>query len=171
MNGVDLAGVTFGQIPVLTVESDDIEVVGAEGGPLIYRTRTSADQEAIVLAFDIGLSNLPVRVAFPILVANVVDDLVDRGLPASLAAGDPLTLTVGSDVAAVSITLPDGTVRTVPTSEHRECIDKRSHVRRDRSARLLPGAVAGQRWRVHRASSRSSSMPVIRSNRTSCRTR
>jgi hypothetical protein len=117
MTGVDLAGVTFGEVPIIPFASGDTEIVGAEGGPLIVRSETPAGQPEVILAFDIDQSNLPVRVAFPILIANIVDDLVDRGLPSSLAAGDPLVFTVGSTADHVLITGPDGLQHVVAPAQ------------------------------------------------------
>lgn len=108
LNGVDLAGVSFGQAPILTLDASDVEVVGAAEGPLIYRTRTPQDRPAIVLAFDINASNLPVRVAFPILISNLVSDLVARTAPAQVALGESLTLEPRAGTALVRLTNPVG---------------------------------------------------------------
>jgi hypothetical protein len=109
LNGVDLAGVSFGQAPVLTLGANDVEVVGAAEGPLIYRTRTPHDRPAIVLAFDINASNLPVRVSFPILISNLVSDLVARTAPAQVALGESLTIEPRAGTAIVRLTNPLGT--------------------------------------------------------------
>jgi hypothetical protein len=64
-------------------------------------------------------------VAFPILVANVVDDLVDRGLPASLSSGDPMILSLAGETESVLVTLPDGNSRTLAVPATQE-LDQRS---------------------------------------------
>ena len=116
LNGVDLAGVTFGQAPAITLAPTDFEIVGADGGPLIYRTTTAANQHAIVLAFDIAQSNLPLRVSFPILVSNLVSDLVDRNVPLSLAIGDPLVMSLRAGTDSVQITDPTQTGQQISAS-------------------------------------------------------
>ena len=109
LRGVDLAGVVFGQIPALELVAGDTEVVGAEGGPLIYRGRTPGSEEAmVVMTFDLTQSNLPRRVAFPILIANAVGELAPSALPASAPLGDPLTYAPRAGAVTVRVTSPSG---------------------------------------------------------------
>ena len=114
MNGVDLAGVSFGQAPILTLGPNDVEVVGAAEGPLIFRTRTPHDRPAIVLAFDINASNLPVRVPFPILISNLVSDLVARTAPAQVALGESITIEPRAGTVLVRLSNPAGSQTEVP---------------------------------------------------------
>jgi hypothetical protein len=113
LNGVDLAGVTFGQVPIVTLGAGDTEVVGADGGPLIYRTHLANGEPANVLMFNIEESNLPVRVAFPILVSNLVTDLASQSIPASLSVGDPITIAPHAGAASLEITDPGGVAHTL----------------------------------------------------------
>lgn len=117
LRGVDLAGVTFGQVPVIALAPEDTEVVGAADGPLVYRTSLANDQPAIVLMFDIAESNLPVRVSFPILVSNIVSDLVAQQIPASLAVGDPISINLHAGATTLEITDPAGTVHSINTAQ------------------------------------------------------
>jgi Ca-activated chloride channel homolog len=117
LSGVDLAGVTFGQVPIVALGPEDVEVAGAENGPLIYRTRLGNDQPAIVLMFDIAESNLPVRVSFPILVSNVVSDLVAQQIPASLSVGDPISINLHAGATTLEITDPLGTVHSIAITQ------------------------------------------------------
>ncbi len=107
LEGVDLAGVTFGETPVYLLESGQTEVVGADGGPLIFRAELN-DRPVVVLGFDIAQTNLPQRVAFPILIANVAAQLVPSPLPPAVPLGDPLVYRPSADAAAVRVTAPDG---------------------------------------------------------------
>ena len=65
-----------------------------------------------VLAFDIRHSDLPLQVAFPILISNLVEWLAPgrSGVPGSLQPGAPLTLLLPPSAAAeqITITRPDG---------------------------------------------------------------
>lgn len=108
LRSVDLAGVTFGQAPILPLGPNDVEVVGAAEGPLIYRTRTPQARPAIVLAFDINASNLAVRLSLPILISNLVSDLVARTAPAQVALGESLTISPLAGTALVRLTNPAG---------------------------------------------------------------
>jgi len=87
----------------------DTEVVGADGGPLIYRGRTPGSEEPmVVMTFDLTQSNLPQRVAFPILIANAVGELAPSTLPASVPLGDPLTYAPRAGAVTVRFTSPSG---------------------------------------------------------------
>ncbi|HQY29936.1 MAG TPA: VWA domain-containing protein [Thermomicrobiales bacterium] len=106
LSGVDLAGVTFGQTPAYQLASTDIEIVGAADGPLLYQSTSANGQPELVLPFDIAQSNISQRVAFPILVSNLVSTLVARSIPAALAVGDPLVATLRSATDSVTIIDP-----------------------------------------------------------------
>jgi hypothetical protein len=118
--GVELAGTTFGQTPILVPAASATEIVGGANvggaaGPLIYRdTFPNSSEPMIVLAFDVATSNLPKRVAFPILIANIARELVPSPLPASVAIGDPVVYRPRTDATAVRVTAPDGTSQDFP---------------------------------------------------------
>jgi len=82
-----------------------------------------AGRRIAVLAFDLRRSDLPLQVAFPILISNLLDWLAPAGsgVPAQVSPGEPVTLTAsqalssesaGQAVTSALITRPDGsTVR------------------------------------------------------------
>jgi hypothetical protein len=111
--GVDLAGVTFGETPVYVLDGTQAEVVGAADGPLVFRGEVG-QQQAIVLGFDLAASNLPRRVAFPILIANAVKELAPDPLPASVPLGDPLLYRPRVDAASVRVAPPGGEPVVLP---------------------------------------------------------
>jgi hypothetical protein len=117
LSGVDLSGVTFGETAIHQLGATETEVVGGTDrdrgtpGPLIYRgTASQTGEPMIVLPFDPNdeRSNLARRVAFPILMANIVNELAPSALPASLPLGEPLRYRPRSGAATVRITPPDG---------------------------------------------------------------
>jgi uncharacterized protein (DUF58 family) len=109
LRGVELQGVTFGETPIHVLDATQTAVVSAEGGPLIYRGRVPATgQPMIVLAFDVNQSNLPQRVAFPILIANIAGELAPSPLPAAAPLGDPLRYRPRAGAATVRIQPPSG---------------------------------------------------------------
>ncbi len=116
LDGVDLAGATFGDAPLLAPLAGRDEVVGAVDGPLVSR-ETIAGQPAIVFAFDPIASNLPQRVAFPILVANAVAELAPPPLPATVPLGDALVISPRAGTAAVEIAPPDGDPADLPVAD------------------------------------------------------
>ena len=115
LDGVDLAGATFGETPVYTLAPRQTEVVGAADGPLVFRADVGG-YPAIGFAFDLAASNLPRRVAFPILVANAVRELAPSPLPNAVPLGDPLRYRPRAGAAAVRVTPPDGTAVGLPVT-------------------------------------------------------
>jgi Ca-activated chloride channel homolog len=109
LQGVELAGVTLGETTVVVLSGSDVEVAAADEGPLILRGAVPQTGELMaVLAFDVAQSNLPRRVAFPILIANIAGYLAPSPLPSALPLGDPLIYRPGADAATIRITPPTG---------------------------------------------------------------
>jgi hypothetical protein len=74
-------------------------VVEAEDTPLVIAGE-KGDSRSVFIGFDLGESNLPLRVAFPILVSNLVNWLTARqsgqGLQ-SVRTGEPVTVQLDGD--------------------------------------------------------------------------
>jgi hypothetical protein len=119
LEGVDLAGVTFGETPRYRVGPEEQVLVGgtsAEGsGPLIWRG-VVADQPTVALAFDLASSNISQRVAFPVLVSRIVADLTVSGLPSTVVIGEPVVYAPSLDAAQVTFSDPLGEVATLAVS-------------------------------------------------------
>jgi hypothetical protein len=80
------------------------------GSPLLIVGETEAHRLA-VLAFDLRDSDLPLRVAFPLLLANMIDYLVPgvrSPLPAQVLPGQSLPIPLPPQAEAAVITRPDG---------------------------------------------------------------
>jgi hypothetical protein len=91
-------------------------IPGPKGAPLLY-SGTRAGIPSAVLAFEPRESDLPLQVAFPILLANLTGELFGgSAAPASaVKPGDPVLLTVPSGASGLRVTAPDGrTVDLVP---------------------------------------------------------
>ncbi len=116
--GVDLTGVTFSEAALLETPPGAKAVLGSADGPLALRM-TLSGQDAIVLAFDLAGSNLPRRIAFPILIANAVNDLAPAPPPAGLALGEPLRFEPRAGAATVEIAAPGGEVVSIPVARGR----------------------------------------------------
>ncbi|MDF3043012.1 MAG: conserved hypothetical rane protein [Thermomicrobiales bacterium] len=111
--GVDLSGATFGPTPIFTLSAGDEEIVGSTDGPLLFRTQVN-DQPAVILTVDPETSNLPKRVAFPVLIANVVEALAPDGIPAAIPLGEPLVYEPRASTASVEIVPPSGEPAQLP---------------------------------------------------------
>ena len=87
-------------------------------GDILLAGEANARQIAI-LPFDIRDSNLPLLIAYPILMANLLDwfspvDIVS--LPDGLSVGDPLVIQPPLLADDVRITLPTGETRDLPVN-------------------------------------------------------
>lgn len=107
LDGVDLAGVTFGPTPVFVRTAGDEEIVGSSDGPLLFRSQLNG-QPALVLTSDPETSNLTKRVSFPILVANMVAALAPNGIPGAIPLGEPLVYEPRAAAQAITVTPPKG---------------------------------------------------------------
>jgi hypothetical protein len=116
--------VDFSQVQIL--EAHKVEVparanvlLGADGGPLLLAGEPGG-RRVVVLTFDLHDSDLPLQIAFPILIANLVEWLVP-GLPFDggdgLRPGEPLTLYPG-DTEEVQVRRPDGSIWAVQVAAH-----------------------------------------------------
>lgn len=93
-------------------------IPGPRGAPLLY-AGLRAGLPTAVLAFEPRQSDLPLQVAFPVLIANLTGELLGGGSAPldALTPGDPVLLTVPPGAAALQVERPDGTVtELVPSS-------------------------------------------------------
>ncbi|MBN1311035.1 MAG: BatA and WFA domain-containing protein [Anaerolineae bacterium] len=94
-------------------------LVDAEGGPLLL-VGTVAGRRVAILTFDLHASDLPLRIDFPILVANLLEWYSPSqpfDAPDGLRPGQPIAIRAQADTSGYRITLPDSAVQTFPVSE------------------------------------------------------
>jgi len=94
-----------------------VVVPGPLDAPLVY-SGTRDGQPTTVFAFTLEDSDLPLQVAWPILLGNVTAELLgrDAAAVAPLRPGSVVELPLGQGVSGVRVTLPDGSVREVVPS-------------------------------------------------------
>lgn len=85
-------------------------VVDSDGSPLLVAGERDG-RRIVVLAFDLHQSDLPLQVAFPLLLSNLVGYLSpgSGAEAAQLAPGQPLALQVDPSITEFILTRPDGT--------------------------------------------------------------
>ncbi|MCA9950844.1 MAG: VWA domain-containing protein, partial [Anaerolineales bacterium] len=84
-------------------------LVEAAGGPLLFAGEQNGRRIA-ALSFDLRQSDLPLQIAFPILIANITSWLSPGGafdLPTAVQPGQSIILSPDAGTTAVSITAPD----------------------------------------------------------------
>lgn len=94
-------------------------IVDSDGAPLLVAGERDG-RRLVVLAFDLLKSDLPLQVAYPLLMANIINFLapgtgVESG---AVAPGEPITLQLDPAITQVRLTLPDGTVVTPPINNN-----------------------------------------------------
>ncbi len=96
-------------------------IPGPKGAPLLY-SGVRAGLPAAVLAFEPRQSDLPLQVAFPILLANLTGELLGGSAApaAAVKPGEPVVLSIPSGMVGLRVVAPDG-----------------------RAVDLLPGAAGG----------------------------
>jgi hypothetical protein len=85
-------------------------VIDSDGGPMLLAGEQNGRRIG-VLGFALQNSDLPLQVAFPVLVANLVGYLApgQGGEAALLQPGQPLVVPVPADATSVTVTNPAGT--------------------------------------------------------------
>ena len=109
LNYVDFSEVQILEAQQVQIPSWAEALVTAQGGPLLLAGETGGRRIA-VLTFDLHRSDLPLQIAFPVLIANLAEWLTP-GLPfdagENLHPGEAVTLYPG-DAATLAIIRPDG---------------------------------------------------------------
>ena len=84
-------------------------IPGPKGAPLLY-SGVRAGLPTAVLAFEPRQSDLPLQVAFPILLANLTGELLGGSAAPTTAVkpGDPVVLSVPSGASGLHVVAPDG---------------------------------------------------------------
>jgi VWA domain-containing protein/aerotolerance regulator-like protein len=86
-------------------------IPGPKGAPLLYAGLRASIPSA-VLAFEPRKSDLPLQVAFPILIANLTGELMGGSAAPtdSVKPGDPVSLPLASGATGLRVERPDGSV-------------------------------------------------------------
>lgn len=116
---LDVEGLTFGQTSAYQLPAGATEIIGGSSGnvsgPLLWRGTVNG-QPSFTLAFSIADSNISQRVVFPVLVARMVDELVQSPLPSAVSIGQPVVLHPAAAAANVNISAPSGRATTISTT-------------------------------------------------------
>ena len=117
---IDLSSVHIGRAAKLVLPAWARTVIpGPAGSPLLYVGERDG-QRAAVMAFLPRNSDLPLQVAFPLLIANLTGELMGGSATPTeaLAPGDPVTIPVPAGATSVIVTRPDGgTVELAPATQ------------------------------------------------------
>jgi Ca-activated chloride channel homolog len=116
---VDLSSVHIGKASKLVLPTWARSVIrGPAGSPLLYVGQLDG-REAAVMAFLPRNSDLPLQVAFPLLMANLTGELLGgSAVPTqAIKPGDPVSIPVPAGATSIVVTRPDGsTVELAPAT-------------------------------------------------------
>jgi Ca-activated chloride channel family protein len=103
---VDLSTVHIGRARDIEVAEGMRVLVSTGTGSPLLAVGEDAGRRLALIGFDLAESDLPLQVAFPLMMSNLVDYLVPEAeglLPSSMRLGQAATVRVPSDVARVRI--------------------------------------------------------------------
>ena len=115
MRWLGMRDVNIGFASSLKLGKGDNVVASAFGTPIII-TRDEGRRRMVAIAFDVRNSDLPLRVAFPVLMINLIDyfQLDDSSLIQDYSTGETWSVRVDVEEGMAKVTQPDGTTREVP---------------------------------------------------------
>lgn len=115
MRWIGMRDVNIGVASKLKLARGDTVVASAFGTPMLI-TRDEPGRRMVALAFDVRNSDLPLRVAFPVLMINLIDyfQLDDSSLIQNFATGETWSVRVDDEEGKAAVVAPDGSQREVP---------------------------------------------------------
>ena len=115
LRGVDLTRLHIARTQAIDLPDWARPVIPGSDGPLLYAGLREGLPTA-VFAFDLRQSDLPLQVAWPIMVSNLAGELL--GLSAQtldpMPPSSPIDIPIAPDSQGVRVTLPDGSVEILP---------------------------------------------------------
>jgi hypothetical protein len=87
----------------------------------IIAARDSGGRKVVAIGFDVRKSDLPLRVAFPVMLVNALDWFAgaDTGVVASYALGQPWRLPAPAGAKEIAVRSPDGKQGAAPVHDGR----------------------------------------------------
>ncbi len=124
MRWITLKDVNIGSASRLkTSREDDVVASSAVGAPILI-ARPGDELRMAALAFDVRNSDFPLRVAFPVLLLNLVDWFAagDESLVESYSTGDTWSVPLQTTAQTVKVESPSGESADVPVYENRAIV-------------------------------------------------
>jgi Ca-activated chloride channel homolog len=115
-----LSDVNIARANPIKADKDDKVIGKSFKGPLLVAGRR-AGVKFVALGFDVRESDLPLRIAWPMLVLNAINDFVeeDTSYISSFRTGSVWQIPASSAAENARLELPDGSQRTVPIKDGR----------------------------------------------------
>jgi len=107
LDGVDLSSVVLAKTVKVKLPPWGHSIADTSEGPLIFEGQLEG-RRVVVFSFDPSQSELPQRLAFPILVANTLSWLTPTDLPTSVKPGSIVDVQPVANASEVIVRLPNG---------------------------------------------------------------
>lgn len=124
MRWITFTDINIGQASRLkTTPKDTIVASSALGAPILI-ARDGDDRRMVALSFDVRASDLPLRVAFPVLLINVIDWFSGDGesLLESYKTGNSWSVDVPDELEEVTVKTPAGKTFSAPVYDGRAVV-------------------------------------------------
>ena len=120
MRWVALKDLNIAHASTFALEAGDVAVASSFKQPIIV-ARERDGRKTAAIGFELRRSDLPLRVAFPVLLINALDWFAgnDSGLVDSYATGRPWRVPVPSGASELTVRAPDGTRTRAPVHDGR----------------------------------------------------
>ena len=120
MRWVALKDLNISRASTFALEPKDVAVASSFKQPILV-ARDRDGKKTVALGFELKRSDLPLRVAFPVLLINALDWFAgaDSGLVASYATGRPWRVPVPAGATELWVRAPDGTRTRAPVHDAR----------------------------------------------------
>lgn len=121
---INLDNVQIGETLGVKTPSWATALVEAQQTPLIMAGELSR-QKIVWIGFDTLQSTWPLRISFPMFIANAVDWLNPEATKSSqlmVHGGEPFRFALTQAAATAEVTMPDGTKRTLTPGDAREVV-------------------------------------------------
>ena len=121
---ISFDNIQIGQALAVKPPSWAVSLVDAQQTPLILAGEV-AHQKVVWIGFDTLQSTWPLRIAFPMFIANAVEWLNPASAKSSqlmLHAGEPFRYALTQPIATAEVAMPDGTKQTLTPGNAREIV-------------------------------------------------
>ena len=120
VRNLSLGDVNVAQARVIEGDKDDKIVGKSFKGALLVAGRRQG-YEWVALGFDVRESDLPLRISWPLLVLNVINEFLDEdtGYLSSFKTGQVWSVPASATVSTAKVELPDGSDQVVPVKDGR----------------------------------------------------
>ncbi|HZF54782.1 MAG TPA: VWA domain-containing protein [Polyangiaceae bacterium] len=115
-----LSDVNIARGHTLKGEKEDKAIAKSFKGPLLLQGRRGG-VKFVALGFDIRESDLPLRIAWPILLLNTINDFVEEDVSyiSSFKTGEVWHIPAPTSAETATLEMPDGSKRAVPIKDGR----------------------------------------------------